>query len=83
VWYDLDGSLLSASTLGQSPAGWALGPGGATLHSSIASTLFDDPATCAKLGGSSSVREGAVCRPGMVFRRVMLNNMRPPALLDT
>jgi hypothetical protein len=80
VFLDTDGTLLPASVLppGTSPApgaGWAVGTPGVTLHSPVNNNMFD-PVDCVYM--ASGV--GVLCRPSLVFRRVMVNGHAPPAL---
>ncbi len=80
VWVDTDGTLLTPDTLGVAPPGWQLGAG-ASLHSSLESSLFSNVSECLVLGGGASAADGAVCRPGLTFRRIMLNAHAPAALV--
>jgi hypothetical protein len=81
IFLDTDGTLINPITL---PAGlgpqpgsnWSLATPGLTWHSAVESELFD-PAECFYVGSG----DGAVCRPELVFRRVMLNNHQPDALV--
>ena len=87
-----DGTLATAAVLGAhnkpasaaSPA-WSLGAPGTTLHSGVDTDLFR-PGECVYLrraaGAPPDGRFGVACGPSLHFKRIMLNNHRPNALLN-
>lgn len=80
---DTDGTLLNDASLAPAlkPSSWSLGPG-ATWHSAVKNDLFQSGSECVYARGKLPFsNNGAICRPDMVFRRVMLNQAQPDSLL--
>jgi hypothetical protein len=82
---DTDGSLFNPANLPASvlapalAAGWGARPG-VTWHSAVESSLFS-PAECVYAGGNANAWNGAFCSPDLLFRRMMLNEHGPSALV--
>ena len=80
---DTDGSLLNDASLTPAlmPSGWSLGPG-ATWHSAVNNDLLQPDSDCIYVRNKlPSSNNGAICKPDLVFRRVMLNQAKPDSLL--
>ncbi|KAG1667228.1 hypothetical protein FOA52_009793 [Chlamydomonas sp. UWO 241] len=79
---DTDGTLLTALSLPPAlrPSAWALGAG-ASWHSSVNNDIMTPGSECVYVREQTTSNDGMLCRPGLNFRRVMLNRLKPTSLL--
>ncbi|KXZ47885.1 hypothetical protein GPECTOR_32g498 [Gonium pectorale] len=83
VYLDTDGSLVNAANLPpelSESLPWPVGTSGATWHSAVESELFN-PVECTYVRGVRTSNNGAFCSPDLIFRRIMLNQHTPAAIM--
>ncbi|KXZ47884.1 hypothetical protein GPECTOR_32g497 [Gonium pectorale] len=83
VFLDTDGSLVNARNVPPeiwNAFPWPVGAPGATWHSAVENELFD-PVECTYVRGVRTSNDGAFCSPDLIFRRVMLNQHTPSAIM--
>ncbi|KXZ47880.1 hypothetical protein GPECTOR_32g493 [Gonium pectorale] len=83
IFLDTDGSLVNARNVPPevwNALPWPVGAPGATWHSAVENELFN-PVECTYVRGVRTSNNGAFCSPDLIFRRVMLNQHTPSAIM--